>query len=144
MFNEDMSVSEQFFRGMATCQTLFMDRERELDAAQSVIEARLKEKENECEKLADELNGKNCEVHECKKEINKWKELAASKSVEVDELKRRIVELEAKLQEPSTTHIEARVAGFTGIPDDLSTVRFTFDSSPNFLGVAVYAFSSEA
>jgi molecular chaperone GrpE (heat shock protein) len=115
MDGEDASVSEQFFRSIAKCQSLFIEREREINSGQAVIEARLKAKESECEDLADELNGKNCEIHELKREVEKWKDVASTKSAEVEQLK-------ARLEQPSTTNDNVPPR-FTGFPDDLSAVR---------------------
>jgi ATP-dependent Clp protease ATP-binding subunit ClpA len=108
MGEKDMSISEQFFRTVNQSQNLFVEREREFEHEQRFLEARLKEKEDEIEELTDALNGKNCEIHELKKEVQKWKEIADKKS-------------ESDRQQPSTTDGDNHVP-FTGFPTDISTV----------------------
>lgn len=47
MDGEDVSVSERFFRFIANCQILSIEREREINSGQAAMEAQLKEKESE-------------------------------------------------------------------------------------------------
>jgi hypothetical protein len=67
------------------------------------------------------VNGKNCEIHELQKELEKWKDIAAKKSAEAEELERRIQVADSNCHQPSTTERDNPVT-FTGIPSDLSTV----------------------
>jgi chromosome segregation ATPase len=123
MDGEHVSISEQFFRSIADGQHFFVEREREFKAELSFLQSRLKEKEDENVELADEVNGKNCEIHELKKELEKWKDLAGKKCAEVEELRRTMDVGESNRRQPTTTE-ENTAVQFTGFPSDLSTVRF--------------------